>query len=56
MSFEYAMHEISYANLLMYCSTLPSYDYGKDKKGKAVNADDPRNNAKILAILNGKMF
>lgn len=66
MTFDYALHEISYANVLMYCSTLPSYDFDSDKKGKGkgkggksdkvFKADDPRNREAVLAIINGKTF
>lgn len=59
MTFEYAIHEISYANLLMYSSTLPSYDFDKDKnkgKGPVINADDPKNRAETLAIIRGQKF
>ena len=44
VSFEYALYEMSFANVMMYCSTLPTYD-GKAHSGAvAVNADDPSNN------------
>ena len=60
MTFDYAIHEISYANVLMYCATLPSYDFERDKNGKkkapAVRADDPENREEVLAIINGKKF
>lgn len=61
MTFEYALHEISYANILLYTAVLPSYDFkggGKEKKGKGevVNADDPKNRAEVLAIIRGQKF
>lgn len=43
----------------MYSSTLPSYDFDKDKnkgKGPIVKADDPKNRAEALAIIRGEKF
>lgn len=44
----------------MYCSTLPSYDFDKDRKDekgdKIVNADDPKNRDEVLAIIRGQKF
>lgn len=58
VSFEYALHDISYANILMYSSTLPSYDFDKGKRGKqeAVNGDDPKNREEVLSIIRGQKF
>ena len=48
---------MSYQNLIMYGSVLPSYnskDDKGDKKGKKViNADDPANKEQIRKILYG---
>lgn len=47
---------MSYANMLMYGSVLPSYDSkkGKDKKkddDEIINADDPANKDRIRRLL-----
>lgn len=41
---------MSYTNLIMYSSVLPSYNDKEDKqhaKRNIINADDPRNSDKI---------
>lgn len=49
---------MSYANIIMYLATIPSYDMGKDKKGgkkqEHINADDPANRKKVEQILFGQ--
>jgi hypothetical protein len=48
--------EMSYANLIMYSSVLPSYDDEKegDKNDEEIiNADDPRNQERIRRELFG---
>lgn len=63
-SFEYALYEISYANLTLYCSTLPVLDFEHDKdkagegkeKGSVVKGDDKNNKDEILAIIHGYKF
>jgi hypothetical protein len=48
---------MSYANLILYGATLPSYNKKKRGKGdslnnsETINADDPRNNDKIIALI-----
>lgn len=46
---------MSYTNLIMYNSVLPSYDpeAGKSKKNKGeyIDADDPKNKQKIRQLL-----
>ena len=44
---------MSYANMLMYASVLPSYNESKkeDKNNEIIDADDPKNRDKILKIL-----
>lgn len=51
---------MSYANLMLYCATLPSYE-GKEKDEKEKNddnevikADDPKNREKTRQILFGE--
>ena len=52
------MNEMSYVNLIMYGSVLPSYN-PKGDKGKRndehINADDPRNREKVNKILFGSI-
>ena len=48
---------MSYVNLMMYGSILPSYDSKKDKsknkddKDEIINADDPANKQRIRHLL-----
>ena len=65
VSFEYALYEISFANLLLYSSTLPSYELDKEGKkgngkkrgkGEVVNGDDPKNKDLVKAIIGGYKF
>jgi hypothetical protein len=45
---------MSYENMLMYSSVLPSYDSSKNKSiddDEVIDADDPRNRDKIMNIL-----
>lgn len=42
---------MSYANVIMYGSVLPSYNSKKEKKEDSINADDPKNKDKIRTIL-----
>ena len=65
VSFEYAVNEVSYVNMVLYGATLPSYgDLKADKKkGKGVTigdevikADDPKNRELVRAILRGYKF
>lgn len=56
MSIEYVLYEMSYANLILYGATLPSYNKkgrkgGHENNGETINADDPRNNEKIMALI-----
>lgn len=57
LSIEYVLYEMSYANLILYGATLPSYNKKKDNKGRktnddeTINADDPRNNERIIALI-----
>jgi hypothetical protein len=48
---------MSYANVIMYGSVLPSYDSRKDKAGKheknVINADNPKNRDAVRKILFG---
>ena len=49
---DFILYELSYANLILYCSVLPSYD--DEKENEIINADDPRNREKVKNILFGK--
>ncbi|MGN0237605.1 MAG: hypothetical protein ACI4AK_05925 [Lepagella sp.] len=48
---------MSYANILLYGASLPSYKTGKDKTGKRgrhqeyINASDPRNRSRVKAFI-----
>jgi len=50
---------MSYANIIMYGSVLPSYDNKKDKAntdlnhGKVIKADDPENKDVVRDLLFG---
>lgn len=59
--FDVALYEMSYANMMLYSASLPSYSNYKKEKGEGssdevVKADDPTNRANVLAILNGQKF
>jgi hypothetical protein len=49
------LYDISYANIILYSSVIPSYG-GKDKEeggNEEINADDPANADKINAAIFG---
>jgi hypothetical protein len=51
------MNDMSYVNMIMYSSILPSYDSGKKKdknREETINADDPKNRERVKQILFGK--
>jgi hypothetical protein len=50
MTFDYILYDLSYANLVLYSSVLPSYDDEKEDD-EIINADDPRNKEKIRKLL-----
>lgn len=58
---EYVLYEMSYTNLIMYNSILPSYDFDKDKdkkkrdSGKHYNMDDKANKHVISDIISGRI-
>ncbi len=61
MSFDYALHQISYENFLLYSAAIPSYGGKKktNKEGKSnevIKADDPKNKDLVKAIINGYKF
>lgn len=55
-SVEYALYDISYANLILMGATLPTYDSkakdGNHGDGDIINAEDPRNREKVRQIFN----
>lgn len=59
VSFDTALYEMSYANVVMYMRTLPDYSAKKDKGKKGekpqekINADDPANRDRVNEILFG---
>jgi len=44
---------MSYANMILYSSVIPSHDDESEGKEDVMNADDPRNKEKIKEILFG---
>jgi len=53
VTFDYAVYEVSYANIILYGATLPSYKSknSNTQNGKTViDANDPANNEIILAM------
>lgn len=55
-SVEYALYDISYANLILMGATLPTYD-SKAKDGRSggediIDAEDPRNKDKVRQFFN----
>ncbi len=54
---EYVLYEMSYANLILYGASLPTYSSKKDKNKsrsqdeEIIKADDPRNNDRVQAFL-----
>lgn len=59
VSFDTALYEMSYANVVMYMRTLPDYSAKKDKgkngekQQEKINADDPANRDRVNEILFG---
>jgi hypothetical protein len=54
---DYALYDLSYANLILLGATLPSYDSEKNKKssrgdGEVIKADDPKNREKVKQFFN----
>jgi len=48
LPFDYVLYKMSYTNLILYSSVLPSYDDIKEGDSKKVlNADDPKNREAI---------
>lgn len=50
---------MSFANLMLYNSVLPSYDGAKNAekpKQEVVNADDPRNREMVKKALRGEII
>lgn len=52
---DYAVHELSYTNLMLYVAVLPDYGSKDDKGGPHVSADDPENKEIVKQILQGKI-
>jgi hypothetical protein len=52
---DYVLYGMSYANVIMYSSVLPSYSGKKDKSkaGEVINADDPKNRNAVRKLLFG---
>lgn len=61
VTFDYALHQISYENFLLYSAAIPSYSVKRktDKEGRTsevIKADDPKNRDLVKAIINGYKF
>ena len=46
------LNEMSYANIQLYCASLPTYNTNKDDDNEVVNADDPSNKDKLKKLFN----
>jgi hypothetical protein len=53
LTFGYVLHDMSFANLIMYSAVLPSYHSADEKNRKVIQADDPRNAERVRKILFG---
>lgn len=51
LSFDYVLYDMSYANIILYGATLPSYRNGKKKDEESIRADDPKNTDKLKAMI-----
>lgn len=52
LTIDYALYDLSYANLILYSASLPSYKSPKDKEAptnndEVINGDDPARQAEI---------
>lgn len=51
---DYVLYDISYANLMLYGASLPTYqpnkEKGKEDKDEVINGDDPNSIDKIIAM------
>ncbi len=56
MTVEQALYEISYANIIMYGATLPSYSSSRKDGGSLkdanIDASDPSNKQKVIDAIN----
>lgn len=51
---DYVLHDISFANVLLYNAVLPSYDSNRqDSKNDVINASDPKNKEAVHKVLFG---
>lgn len=50
---EYVLHEMTYANLILYGASLPTYRSRKDRErdGEDIDASDPGNADKVRAFI-----
>ncbi len=56
---DYVLYEMSYANMILYSASLPSYKKPKDRsktdpkaqKHEVIDAGDPKNKDKVRALL-----
>lgn len=49
---EYVLHEMTYANLILYGASLPTYRSRKDREdGEDIDASDPENADKVRAFI-----
>ncbi|MCQ2058669.1 MAG: hypothetical protein MJY71_02425 [Bacteroidaceae bacterium] len=58
LSIDYVLYDMSYANVILYGATLPTYISKRDKDGKdketqpVIRADDPNNRDKVMQFFN----
>lgn len=50
LTFDYVLHEISYANCILYGASLPTYE-SKKKDEEVIKADDPRNKERVSKLI-----
>lgn len=57
LSIDYVLYEMSYANMIMYGSVLPSYsdkNKGSINDNETINADDPKNRDRVRSLMFGE--
>lgn len=51
MTMDYILYDLSYENLIMLSSSIPSFSgSGKNKEEEKISADDPRNMERIKQL------
>lgn len=54
LTFDYVLYEMSYVNVVMYSSVLPSYDDNKEEGNgeDVISSDDPRYSSELKKMMN----